>query len=57
MPSGASRGIGASGGIGAPRDVGALGCCWEHWSHQGMKVSGVNWGLVGSVGAQGPAGV
>ena len=38
-------------GIGAHKGVGPLGAI------RGVRVSEVHWGLAGSVGAQGPAGV
>ena len=44
-------------GIGAPRGVGVLGALGAHQGHWAVSCVGVHWGLAGSKGAQGPAGV
>ena len=49
--SGASMDIG-----GIRRHWGLLGGTRGHWGHWGVGVSGVDWGLAGSVGAQGQQG-
>ena len=46
------KGIGASGALGVPKGV------WSHFGGiRGVGVSGVHWGLAGTVGTQGPEGV
>ena len=53
--------MGHQGTLGAPRDVGGIRGIVVSRGIRGCQevegVSGVHWGLAGSVGAQGPAGV